>query len=432
MRTISRALLFAAPALVAANGAHDMNGNILPNLAKEEIAVSAHGNLGDEVPTIELWKDKPVETRGEAPYPFPADRKYNTGAGPVPGKINVHLVPHSHDDTGWQVTVDQYFANEVYFIIDTVVQNLAADPNRRFIYVETGFFARWWEQASDEKRAVATKLVKDKQLEFTNGAWCMHDEASPLWTAMVDQTTRGHQFILKNFGADAAPRATWQIDPFGHSNTQAWLLGAETGFEGFFWGRMDWQDRTMRFNKQQGHDGFEWIWQGSQSLGASAQIFAGNLYGTGGGGYSTWLGFDGDGEQINDDPYRHDYNVDQWVDKFVQNARSQANHTLSDHQMWACGTDFQYAPAPLPFPVGGHAPPLPESAYPTSSSRLQVPERRPLVPQPRQADPLRQPQRLRQRLLLDAGDLHRREEEVDGRQLRGAPPTRSGRSATTR
>ena len=60
---------------------------------------------------------------------------------------------------------------------------------------------------------------------------------------MVDQTTRGHQFILKNFGADAAPRATWQIDPFGHSNTQAWLLGAEAGFEAFFWGRMDWQDR---------------------------------------------------------------------------------------------------------------------------------------------------------------------------------------------
>ena len=44
---------------------------------------------------------------------------------------------------------------------------------------------------------------------------------------MVDQTTRGHQFILKNFGADAAPRATWQIDPFGHSNTQAWLLGGQ-------------------------------------------------------------------------------------------------------------------------------------------------------------------------------------------------------------
>ena len=79
---------------------------------------------------------------------------------------------------------------------------------------------------------------------------------------MVDQTTRGHQFILKHFGKEAAPRATWQIDPFGHSQTQAWLLGAEAGFEGFFWGRMDWQDRTMRYKKQQGHDGFEWIWRG--------------------------------------------------------------------------------------------------------------------------------------------------------------------------
>jgi alpha-mannosidase len=47
----------------------------------------------------------------------------------------------------------------------------------------------------------------------------MHDEASPFYTEMVDQTTRGHQFLKKNFGASAVPRGTWQIDPFGHSNT---------------------------------------------------------------------------------------------------------------------------------------------------------------------------------------------------------------------
>jgi alpha-mannosidase len=330
---------------VHANGRHDINGNVIKGLAPQELAVTDSPKLGHRKPTIPLWKDLPKESRGDAPYSPPANHQYNTKGGPVDGKINVHLVPHTHDDTGWQVTVDQYFSSEVFYVIDTVIQNLLEDPNRKFIYVEIGFFARWWEEANPTKRENARKVVANGQLEFINGGWCMHDEASPLWTAMVDQTTRGHQFILKNFGKDASPRGTWQIDPFGHSNTEAWLLGAEAGMESLFWGRMDYQDRNMRFNKQEGQNGFEWIWQGSKSLGSSAQVFAGDLYGSGGGGYSTWINFDGSDTQVQDDPARHDYNVDQWVDQFVQDALSQANHTISEHQMWACGTDFQYQDA---------------------------------------------------------------------------------------
>lgn len=70
--------------------------------------------------------------------------KYNTSSGVVEGKINVHLVPHSHDDVGWLKTVDQYYVGSnstiqgacVENTLDSVVVSLLRDPNRKFVVAE--------------------------------------------------------------------------------------------------------------------------------------------------------------------------------------------------------------------------------------------------------------------------------------------------------
>ena len=57
--------------------------------------------------------------------------------------INVHLVPHSHDDVGWLKTLDEYFYGDkneiqragVQYILDGVVKELALDSSKRFIQV---------------------------------------------------------------------------------------------------------------------------------------------------------------------------------------------------------------------------------------------------------------------------------------------------------
>src|ERR1700722_19870166 len=55
-------------------------------------------------------------------------------------KINVHLIPHSHDDVGWLKTVDQYYFGSargdnsgVQYILDSVVKALLDGEDRRFI-----------------------------------------------------------------------------------------------------------------------------------------------------------------------------------------------------------------------------------------------------------------------------------------------------------
>ncbi|XP_043705030.1 alpha-mannosidase At3g26720-like isoform X1 [Telopea speciosissima] len=269
---------------------------------------------------------------------------YNTSQGVVPEKINVHLVPHSHDDVGWLKTVDQYYFGGnnsirgacVQNVLDSVIPALLADKNRKFIYVEQAFFQRWWRQQSETVQRIVKQLVSSGQLEFINGGMCMHDEATPHYIDMIDQTTLGHQFIKQEFGQ--TPRIGWQIDPFGHSAVQAYLLGAELGFDSLFFARIDYQDRAKRKDEKS----LEVVWQGSKSLGSSSQIFTGIFPRH----YDPPDGFTfelyDEFPPVQDDILLFDYNVQEQVNDFVAAALSQANVTRTNHIMWTMGTDFRY------------------------------------------------------------------------------------------
>ncbi|XP_055962394.1 alpha-mannosidase isoform X2 [Mercurialis annua] len=164
----------------------------------------------------------------------------------------------------------------------------------------------------------------------------MHDEATTHYIDMIDQTTLGHQAIKAQF--NKTPRAGWQIDPFGHSAVQAYLLGAELGFDSVHFARIDYQDRA----KRKADKSLEVIWHGSKTFGSSSQIFA-NTFPV---HYSPPPGFhfemSEDFVPVQDNPLLFDYNVEQRVNDFVNAAMTQANVTRTNHIMWTMGDDFQY------------------------------------------------------------------------------------------
>ncbi|GAB6024396.1 hypothetical protein CHUAL_009562 [Chamberlinius hualienensis] len=262
------------------------------------------------------------------------------------GYLNVHLIPHTHDDVGWLKTPDEYFYGDrndiqkagVQYIIDTVIEELSVNSDRRFIYVETSFFRRWWTSRSNADRERVRTMVESGRLEFVGGSWSMNDEAAVHYVETIDHSTWGFRFLNDTLGPCAAPRAGWQIDPFGHSREQASLF-AQMGFDGLFLGRIDFQDRGARLANKT----LEMVWNASASIDSTlfTVVFSNH--------YSPPSGFCYDincsDEPIKDNPNLKDYNVDEIVDKFLGECQSQAGKFATNNVLFTMGDDFNYQSA---------------------------------------------------------------------------------------
>ncbi|KAI5749862.1 hypothetical protein M8J76_010867 [Diaphorina citri] len=262
--------------------------------------------------------------------------------------LNVHIIPHTHDDVGWLKTVDQYYWGTksniqlagVQFILDSVVRELIADPKKKFIYVETAFFWKWWTKQDDLVQKQVKLLVNEGRLEFIGGAWSMNDEAVAHYTSTIDQFSWGLRKLNDTFGKCARPRVGWQIDPFGHSREQASLF-SQMGYDGFMFGRQDYQDKSHRLDTRQ----MEMIWQGSESIGTKGNIFTHALYNT----YSAPSGFCFDilcGEApLVDDEQSPEYNIHDKIEEFIGYVKGQAQSYTTNNIIITMGGDFTYQDA---------------------------------------------------------------------------------------
>ncbi len=161
----------------------------------------------------------------------------------------------------------------------------------------------------------------------------MHDEATTHYASMIDQTTLGHRFLKEEFGF--TPRVGWQLDPFGHSATQASLMCDAVGFDALFFGRIDYQDFELRQERQ----ALELIWKASKSNPAS-EVFAGCFQN----GYYPAAGicWDCGDDPVMDNPRLSDYNVDHMMQIFRDAIEGEVKVTKGQHVSLRMGGDFMY------------------------------------------------------------------------------------------
>ncbi|XP_030079136.1 lysosomal alpha-mannosidase isoform X2 [Drosophila hydei] len=267
-----------------------------------------------------------------------------------PNMLNVHLIAHTHDDVGWLKTVDQYYYGSetriqkagVQYIIDSVVESLLRDPEKRFIYVESAFFFKWWKEQTKEQQDKVKMLVNEGRLEFIGGAWSMNDEATTHYQSVIDQFAWGLRLLNDTFGECGRPRIGWQIDPFGHSREMASIF-AQMGFDGMFFGRLDYQDKDERLMTQKA----EMIWHGSENLDDKADLFTGALYNN----YQAPDGFCFDilcaDQPIIDGKHSPDNNVKERIDAFFEFVTKMAKGYRTPNLLITMGEDFHYQNADM-------------------------------------------------------------------------------------
>ncbi|KAJ2943253.1 hypothetical protein O0L34_g12058 [Tuta absoluta] len=219
---------------------------------------------------------------------------------------------------------------------------LSRAPGRvaRFTFSETAYFWRWWKEQRPATRATFRSLVQEGRIEFAGGGWTQNDEATVDYLQIIDNFTWGLRKLNDTLGPCGKPKASWQIDTYGHSREMTSLL-AQMGYDGLFIGRVDHKERESMIEE----DRMEYMWRGSDVLGKMSDIMTHTLFNL----YNAPEGFCFDflcsDEPIVDDPDNQVYNAEKRVNEFIAQIERQAKYYDHDNIVVTMGGDFTYQSA---------------------------------------------------------------------------------------
>ena len=175
--------------------------------------------------------------------------------------FTIHLIPHSHQDLGWQLTLSQYYNFKVKYIFKNLWQALSDDPKKTFVMDNIGYLKAYLDDQKNTKEypQIIKKLqdwLIEGRVEITNISISSPDEAITYYKDLLSNIRSGVHWInteiLKGLDSDQIQKIknqnfknAWYIDAFGHSSTTMKLL-SQLGYNSVTWARMNTQQLDYR------------------------------------------------------------------------------------------------------------------------------------------------------------------------------------------
>ncbi|KAJ2941873.1 hypothetical protein O0L34_g10687 [Tuta absoluta] len=197
--------------------------------------------------------------------------------------INVHIVPYTHYELGFERTFDEHYTGNdpewahsnvnMKQTLDSVITELWMKANRRFALANIPYLFHWWSQRDDTVRQMVYTLIRQGRLVLIGGGWSMADEATTNYHAIIDSHTFSLRKINATFWECGRPLVAWQADVMGHSREFA-SLAAQMGYDALFINPISFDDELQRMQRW----ALEMLWRGSDDLGPKSDIFTHKLF----------------------------------------------------------------------------------------------------------------------------------------------------------